>query len=557
MNEFGVTGLDPINDRWCIGMATDRVQPNLICVEIINPNIINPNLTRSEFYNGKSNQLVSVFGLEPAPTCIDQTRPVLQLVSQGDLLYVLFPNVKNLKVSFLKSIKVLIKGDGMEDGSLNNLQNLSVLSCRSLETIFDCEGLKFGREHDEVILGQLESVNLTSVHEVTHIWRMVPKGIQGFHNLRSLTVSTCAGLRYILTPSVAKMVVNLQALILKLCKRVEEVINMEDEEDGTKIEMINKVVLPRLHTLQLERLDNITVFCGGKYDLEVPVLEKLMIRSCPNMKSFCSGYLNAPKLERVYLKYWSYEQWVWKGNLNKTLAYLSESHLHRWLRKEELIPVMTAATSAVLGVGFLATASMLFFWRQQQRCFSGIGSNPENFFVNNGGSIPRRIIAESSRRGAVAETPKIFFKTLAMVDGGQGGDEDDDGDDDDVDDLGSQSDYNPQIPSLELDLQVRTRSYRYRGTIIHSFPNDFGNQRLSELLDSISVPSPGIPAKPGLENGRGSIPRRIIAESSRRGAVAETPKIFFKTLAMVDGGQGGDEDDDGDDDDVDDLGTLV
>ncbi|KAM7507376.1 hypothetical protein LguiA_017829 [Lonicera macranthoides] len=54
---------------------------------------------------------------------------------------------------------------------------------------------------------------------------------------------------------------------------------------------------------------------------------------------------------------------------------------------------------------------------------------------------------------------------------------------------------------------------------------------------------------------RGSIPRRIITELSRRGAVAETPKIFFKTLAMVDGGQGGDEDDDGDgdDDDVDDL----
>ncbi|KAM7466126.1 hypothetical protein LguiB_013688 [Lonicera macranthoides] len=47
---------------------------------------------------------------------------------------VLFPNAKNLEVSFLKSIKVLIKGDEMQDGSLNNLQNLSVLSCRSLET---------------------------------------------------------------------------------------------------------------------------------------------------------------------------------------------------------------------------------------------------------------------------------------------------------------------------------------------------------------------------------------------------------------------------------------
>ncbi|KAM7480856.1 hypothetical protein LguiB_005439 [Lonicera macranthoides] len=48
-------------------------------------------------------------------------------------------------------------------------------------------------------------------------------------------------LRYVLTPSVAKIVVNLQELILTCCQRVEEVINMEDEEDGSKIEMMDKV----------------------------------------------------------------------------------------------------------------------------------------------------------------------------------------------------------------------------------------------------------------------------------------------------------------------------
>ncbi|KAM7480882.1 hypothetical protein LguiB_005465 [Lonicera macranthoides] len=130
--------------------------------------------------------------------------------------------------------------------------------------IFDFEGLKFGREHAEVMLSQLESMSLTSLREVTHIWRIVPNGIQGFHNLRSLTVSTCAGLRYILTPSVAKIVVNLQELILTCCQMVEEVINTEDEKDGSKIEMMDKVVLPQLHTLQHQQLDNITVFCGGK-----------------------------------------------------------------------------------------------------------------------------------------------------------------------------------------------------------------------------------------------------------------------------------------------------
>lgn len=225
---------------------------------------------------------------------------------------------------------MLIKGDEMLDGSLYNLQHLSVLSCRSLETIFDFEGLKFGREHVEVMLGQLESVTLTTVQKLTHIWRMVPKGIQGFHNLRSLTVDGCSGLRYILTPSVAKMVVNLQELSLKSCL-MEEVINMEDVEDGSMIEMMDKVILPQLHTLKLENLDNLTVFFGGEYDLELPMLEKLLIKKCPNMKSFCFGYLNAPKLERVHIKYgWDYRsgEWVWKSDLNKTLASLQERCVH-------------------------------------------------------------------------------------------------------------------------------------------------------------------------------------------------------------------------------------
>ncbi|KAM7480892.1 hypothetical protein LguiB_005475 [Lonicera macranthoides] len=223
-------------------------------------------------------------------------RNPIQRPSLGNLR-VLLPNVKSLNVGLLESINLLIKGTEMQDGSLYNLQQLSLVSCTSLETIFDIEGLKFRREHAEVTLGQLESVNLTSLREVMRIWRMVPKGLQGFHNLRSLTVSTCGGLRYILTPSVAKIVVNLQELILTCCRRVEEVINMEDEENGSKIEMMDKVVLPQLHSLQLQQLDNITVFCGGKYNLDVPLLEKLTITSCPNMTSFCTGYLNAPKLE--------------------------------------------------------------------------------------------------------------------------------------------------------------------------------------------------------------------------------------------------------------------
>ncbi|KAM7493633.1 hypothetical protein LguiB_028242 [Lonicera macranthoides] len=146
--------------------------------------------------------------------------------------------------------------------------------------------------------------------------------------------------------------------------------------------------------------------------------------------------------------------------------------------------------------------------------------------------------------------------------------------------------------------------------------SDLLASELSELLDSISIPSPGKPAKPGLENGkiagnsvssaqgrdhlpgpprryvtqphkhtlphaatqayaishrhkgarynnthvatkairyRGSIPRSIAEESSRRSTDTKNPQFLSKTLAMVDLDGGGDEDDDEHDDDGENL----
>ncbi|KAM7477487.1 hypothetical protein LguiA_025700 [Lonicera macranthoides] len=225
---------------------------------------------------------------------------------------------------------VLLEVDEMQDRSLYNLKDVIVSDCNDMESIFDFERLKTGRE--ELVLGQLESMTLDDMDKLTHIWRMVPRRIQGFHNLRKLEVQRCPKLRYLLSPLVAKMVVNLQHLKLKYCRDIEQVIRMEEEEKEEEeifeIKMIDKIVFPQLRILSLEELENLRMFCIRKHDFELPLLEEVLIAKCPNMKTFCSGQLIMPRLERVLIDNAEVfnDQSRWKGDLNSTLAYLSARH---------------------------------------------------------------------------------------------------------------------------------------------------------------------------------------------------------------------------------------
>ncbi|KAM7480860.1 hypothetical protein LguiB_005443 [Lonicera macranthoides] len=243
---------------------------------------------------------------------------------------VLLPNLEKLNLSRVEK-HVLLEVDEMQDGSLYNLKDLSVYSCKNMESIFDFERLKTRKEElAAVVLGQLESMELFYMDKLTHIWRMVPRQIQGFHNLRKLEVQRCPKLRYLLSPVVAKMVVNLQHLKIINCRMIEQVIRTEEEEKGeddediSEMKMMNKIVFP--------------------------MLEDVTIEECSNMKTFCSGQLIMPKLERVSIDSAEVfnDQSIWKGDLNSTLAYLSARE------RETLIECMKQVeTMSFIRISFL------------------------------------------------------------------------------------------------------------------------------------------------------------------------------------------------------------
>ncbi|CAK9183961.1 unnamed protein product, partial [Ilex paraguariensis] len=223
-----------------------------------------------------------------------------------------------------------------------NVQSIRIKGGDALEVMFDLEGLKAKGEQTEVILGQLESLEIHYSSNLMHIWKMVPKGLQGFHNLKTLQISYCGSLGYLLSPIMANLLVNLQDLYLERCTMMEEIIETGQghpeirimDDIVTKQEGEEVIVFPRLSKLVLWNLENVTVFYSGKCGLQFPSLDQVQISNCPKFKFFCSGPLCTPKLERVNTrkeqsvcrpcKFTRYIERVWMGDLNKTVQHIRE-----------------------------------------------------------------------------------------------------------------------------------------------------------------------------------------------------------------------------------------
>ncbi|XP_027173239.1 disease resistance protein At4g27190-like [Coffea eugenioides] len=228
-------------------------------------------------------------------------------------------NLKSVRLGGCDSIRCIAKADTVT--LLQNLQALRTLNCHGMESLVDFEGLKVRNTPSEKtleILPKLESLDLRGCLRLTHIWRNFPKGVRVFQNLRSLYVYKCPLNCLFHPPSVADMLISLEVLTVDKCSEMHEVIGEEDEEvsqeDNAQHHDVGKrreislgrtskeFVFPRLTSLQLKALENLQSFSGSHredYEFKFPLLTELIIVSCPKLKKFCSGKLNAPLLKKV------------------------------------------------------------------------------------------------------------------------------------------------------------------------------------------------------------------------------------------------------------------
>ncbi|KAF5445104.1 hypothetical protein F2P56_034182 [Juglans regia] len=145
-----------------------------------------------------------------------------------------------------------------------NLKLLDVEGCGSLEVIFDLEGLKV-KENRKPILAVLFDLRLWNLSGMSHVWKNIPPGFQGFQNLTLINIKNCHSLRNLLPGSIAKLLVQLQVVTISKCNLMENIIQREYEAGEER------------------RAD---ILSSETHSLEWPSIKSIKLLICPKLKTF-------------------------------------------------------------------------------------------------------------------------------------------------------------------------------------------------------------------------------------------------------------------------------
>ncbi|XP_031260473.1 uncharacterized protein LOC116118621 [Pistacia vera] len=180
-----------------------------------------------------------------------------------------------------------------------NLKELKLFGCKYRE-IFSCgkEEKHTGRPTHKQIksLSDLPNLEVLDVHYCDRLMSLVPFSAS-LQNLKVLSVTSCEGLMKLMTPSMARSLVQLRDMSISYCEMLIEIVENEGEGDATTT--TTEIVFNNLKKLSLEQLESLTFFCSGNYSVNFPSLEELIIKYCPNMKTFSRGILSTPKLHKI------------------------------------------------------------------------------------------------------------------------------------------------------------------------------------------------------------------------------------------------------------------
>ncbi|XP_035541388.1 disease resistance protein At4g27190-like isoform X2 [Juglans regia] len=202
--------------------------------------------------------------------------------------------------------------------TLQNLERLDVNACDLLEVIFQLEGLHV--EESQLVFDNLTELSLFSLSKLVHIWKKGPQEIRGFGNLKILRVEGCDSLKYLFSPSVAKLLVKLEEMEISNCQEMDKILakGLGEEEEREVI------VFPRVISLSLEDLPKLECFCNEANAFDWPSLEKIRIVRCKSLKMFVPTEMKTPKLQGVHTNdHWNSTLQPMVGvDLNATIQHM-------------------------------------------------------------------------------------------------------------------------------------------------------------------------------------------------------------------------------------------
>ncbi|GKV48361.1 hypothetical protein SLEP1_g55185 [Rubroshorea leprosula] len=229
----------------------------------------------------------------------------MEHVITGDGADEVLPQLNSINLESCSKLTCFYEGSSTL--SLPSLKEITVANCTAMVTFVSgsskekdnvntSDGGGSQERHDIPVQpffsDKLEGFNLQSLElsgniNIQQIWHnRVPEMSSLVRNLKVCIVRGCGSLKYLLTSSMVKSLVNLEGLLVENCKMMEGVIVPEEgfaEEVTTQ-----KIFFPNLEALVLGDLPKLTRFCSGNY-IQFPCLTRLLIRECPLLKAFTSS----------------------------------------------------------------------------------------------------------------------------------------------------------------------------------------------------------------------------------------------------------------------------
>nr|KYP54339.1 Disease resistance protein At4g27190 family [Cajanus cajan] len=156
----------------------------------------------------------------------------------------------------------------------------------------------------KVVVPKLERMELSSI-KIQKIWSDQPSTRSYFQNLLHLDVNDCWNLRYLLSLSMSKSLMNLQSLFISECGMMESIF-IETEDSMIEIE---ENIFPKLKSINLKSIKRLKKI-WTKFSLHsFSKLDALIIEGCDKLENVFPSYmvgrfpLGLKKLE--YLEVWN------------------------------------------------------------------------------------------------------------------------------------------------------------------------------------------------------------------------------------------------------------
>nr|POE88931.1 disease resistance protein [Quercus suber] len=143
--------------------------------------------------------------------------------------------------------------------------------------------------HEQVVFPNLDSLKLSlpdmEEKQRKHHWARFSckstniQAAKRFQNLSFLEVQGSGSLKYLLSSSTARYMMNVRHLHIIECKVMEEILHIDEEE------ILSDALFPRLECLFFENLPVLKRLCTDS-NVEFPLLKKFSINNCPKLKTF-------------------------------------------------------------------------------------------------------------------------------------------------------------------------------------------------------------------------------------------------------------------------------